>query len=108
MGKFPISVRVHIQKAILIDLTGLFNFNDEVQSTRYNSPATKIPPHAYCSFSESGIFAKIPVSRLAMLANPPKNANDDPRNAGILNFAHKWKNSVPRPAQNNVTCTEST
>ena len=77
-------------------------------STRYNNPATKIPPHAYCNFSESGIFAKIPVSRLATLANPPKNANDDPRNAGTLNFAHKWKNSVPKPAQNSVTCTEST
>ena len=56
----------------------------------------------------NGIRGFIPVSRLAMLANPPKNANDDPRNAGTLNFAHKWKNSVPRPAQNNVTCTEST
>ena len=71
--------------------------------TRYNRPATTIPPQAYGSFSPIVISAKIPVSRFATVAKPPRNANDEPRNAGTLNFEQRWKNSVPTPAKNNVT-----
>ena len=70
---------------------------------RYNSPATTIPPHAYCSFSMSGILAYIPESRLATVANPPRKAKDEPRKAGTLNLEQRWKNKVPMPAQNSVT-----
>ena len=49
------------------------------------------------------MLAKIPVSSAATVANPPRNANDEPKNAGTFNFVHKWKNSVPTPAKNKVT-----
>ena len=75
---------------------------------RYNNPATTIPPHAYCSFSLSAILANIPVSSAATLEKPPRKANEDPRKAGTLNLVHRWKNKVPNPAQNNVTCTDNT
>ena len=45
------------------------------------------------------ISAKTPVSRFAIVANPPKKAKDEPRNAGTLNLEHRWKNNVPIPAQ---------
>ena len=38
---------------------------------------------------------------------PPKNANEDPKNAGILPLVIKWNNNVPRPANNNVVETSN-
>jgi hypothetical protein len=55
--------------------------------------------------SFAAISANLPVSRLATVENPPKNANEDPRNAGTLNFEHTWKSNVPKPAQKSVTDT---
>ena len=39
----------------------------------------------------------------AIVAYPPKNANEEPRKVGTLNLVQKWKNSVPIPAQIRVT-----
>ena len=44
----------------------------------------------------------MPLSRLAMVAKPPKKAKEEPRNAGIWNLEHTWKNRVPMPAKNRV------
>ena len=74
-------------------------------STRYNSPAITIPPQAYAAFSLAPIPAYIPVSRCATVAKPLKNAKEEPKNAGTLNFAQTWNNRVPKPAQNKVTAT---
>ena len=38
----------------------------------------------------------------AIAAYPPRNANEDPKNAGTLNFVSKWNSNVPRPAISNV------
>ena len=70
---------------------------------KYKSPATTIPPHAYGSFSPIVMSAKMPVSSAATAENPPKNANEEPKNAGTFILEHRWKNSVPRPAQISVT-----
>ena len=72
-------------------------------SIRYRSPATTIPPHAYGSFSPIGMSLNMPVLRSATVEKPPRNANEEPRNAGTLSLVHKWKNSVPRPAHTRVT-----
>ena len=42
----------------------------------------------------------------AIAAYPAINANDEPRNAGTLPLESKWNNRVPKPANNNVACTE--
>ena len=73
---------------------------------RYKAPATTIPPQAYGSFSPMVMSAKIPVFNCAIVENPPKNAKDEPKNAGTFNLVQRWKNKVPRPAQIKVTCTE--
>ena len=70
---------------------------------RYSAPATTIPPQAYGNFSPIVISAKIPLSKFATVANPPRNANEEPRNAGTFNLEQAWKNSVPRPAHISVT-----
>ena len=72
-------------------------------STKYSAPATTIPPQAYGSFSPIVILANLPVSKLATVEKPPKKAKEEPKNAGTLSFAHRWKNKVPKPAQINVT-----
>ena len=55
-------------------------------NTRYSNPATTIPPHAYASLSALDISAYFPVFRDATVANPPRNANEEPKKAGTLNF----------------------
>ena len=68
-------------------------------STRYKRPATTIPPQAHPSFSAFVMAANSPSFMPAMVAKPPRNAKDEPKKAGILNLVHKWKKSVPKPAQ---------
>ena len=41
----------------------------------------------------------------ATMAKPPRNANDDPRNAGTLPLVSRWNSSVPRPAHSSVVDT---
>lgn len=44
----------------------------------------------------------MPLSRLAMVAKPPRKAKEEPRKAGTWNLEHTWKNNVPIPAKNRV------
>ena len=74
---------------------------------RYRRPAITIPPQAYWSFSAAAIVAYLPSLSEETEANPPRNANEEPRNAGTLNFAKKWKRRVPRPAISSVVWIES-
>ena len=37
-----------------------------------------------------------------MVAKPPRNAKDEPRKAGTLNFVMQWNKSVPKPAISKV------
>ena len=74
---------------------------------RYRRPAITIPPQAYWSFSAAAIVAYFPELSEDTEANPPRKAKEEPRNAGTLNLANKWKRRVPRPAINSVVWIES-
>lgn len=52
-------------------------------NTRYTRPAANTPAHAYGSIS---LFEEPSASLGATAAYPPKNAKDEPRNAGTLNL----------------------
>ena len=68
-------------------------------STRYTSPATATPRQAYGSIA----VGSVPSGASAFTAAyPPRNANEEPKNAGTLNFVIKWNNKVPRPAISRV------
>ena len=41
-------------------------------------------------------------SKGAIAAYPPRNAKEDPRNAGTFFLVIKWNSKVPRPANNKV------
>ena len=55
-------------------------------STKYSKPAKTTPKHAYGNISK---FAEPSFAIGATVAYPPKNANDEPKNAGTLNFVNK-------------------
>ena len=40
------------------------------------------------------------------VAYPPRNAKDEPRNAGTFIFVQRWKMRVPRPAKSRVALIE--
>ena len=44
----------------------------------------------------------MPLSMAAMAWKPPRNAKEEPRNAGTFMRVHTWKKSVPNPAKNSV------
>ena len=69
---------------------------------KYIKPAHATPKHAY------GIMATLllPSSKIgAMAAYPPKNAKEDPKNAGTLLCVSIWNNKVPIPANKRVVDT---
>ena len=53
-----------------------------IARTKYNKPATTIPPHIYAALSLADMPSYMPVFKLAIVKKPPRNANDDPKNAG--------------------------
>ena len=69
--------------------------------TKYNSPAQATPKHAYGSIWAESFTPKSPKAPDTVVY-PPRNAKDEPRNAGTCNFVKIWKRIVPRPAISNV------
>ena len=43
----------------------------------------------------------------AMAPYPPRNAKEEPRNAGTRPLVSRWKSSVPKPANSSVVETSS-
>ena len=67
--------------------------------TKYNNPAHATPKHAYGSIST----LLLPSAKSgAIVAYPPKNAKDEPKNAGTFPLVITWNKSVPIPANKSV------
>ena len=74
-----------------------------IESTTYKRPAHATPIPAYAEKFPTLLFAHNSLTA----AYPPRNANDEPRNAGTLRLVKRWNKSVPIPAKRSVAETLS-
>ena len=75
------------------------------ESSRYTKPAQATPKQAYGRSLELSNGFPAASAMGAIAAYPPRNAKEEPRNAGTLPFVRKWNSNVPSPANNSVVDT---